>query len=541
MLDRLSVPRRSYDFEDYIDILRRNFRWIIGPAFAGIVISTVIAFMLEDTYESKALIRIVPQQISGEIVHSISSQDVTDRVQSMAQTILSRSTMTNLITTYGLYKDELKREPMEDVLTKMKESIKIVPVVPVGGVQTSRAFPAMQVQFSYRDRFLAMKVCSDVVSRFMSASSTDQLNGSLSAEQFLEDEFQNAKRTLDATDQKLQDYKVHHQGELPEQMQTNIASMSALEQRLASLTDNQTRNSEQRMMLETQLHTAKDRLAAIKTTTGTSVVRNQKSVELDKEIDTLQSDIASMKKRYTEDYPDLQAAEDRLTLLKHQREDIAKTPVTVNENSPESIMSSREKLDAQGQVEAIQTALNAAKVADSAFSRDIANTNAQLHGFEGRINESPSGEKEYLELERDREVAKVTFEKSQEKLQLAKDSLAMERQKQGETLELLDPASTPTTATAPKRTIYIPMGLAAGLVLGFILVAIREVRDTSLKNLKDARLYTQLSILGSIPLLENDVVVQRRKQVMWVGWATATILGLAIMGASVAHYFLTKT
>ncbi len=541
MLDRLSVPRRSYDFEDYIDILRRNFRWIIGPAFAGIVISTVVAFMLEDTYESKALIRIVPQQISGEIVHSISSQDVTDRVQSMAQTILSRSTMTNLITTYGLYKEELKREPMEDVLTKMKDSIKIVPVVPVGGVQTGRAFPAMQVQFSYRDRFLAMKVCSDVVSRFMSASSTDQLNGSLSAEQFLEDEFQNAKRTLDTTDQKLQDYKVHHQGELPEQMQTNIASMGALEQRLASLTDNQTRNSEQRMMLETQLHTAKDRLAAIKTTTGTSVVRNQKSVELDKEIDTLQSDIASMKKRYTEDYPDLQAAEDRLTLLKHQREDIAKTPVTVNENSPESIMSSREKLDAQGQVEAIQTALNASKVADSALSRDIANTNAQLRGFEGRINESPAGEKEYLELERDREVAKVTFEKAQEKLQLAKDSLAMERQKQGETLELLDPASTPTTATAPKRTIYIPMGLAAGLVLGFILVAIREVRDTSLKNLKDARLYTQLSILGSIPLLENDVVVQRRKQVMWVGWATATILGLAIMGASVAHYFLTKT
>ena len=71
MLDRLSVPRRSFDFEDYIDILRRNFRWIIGPAFAGIVISTVIAFLMEDTYESNALIRIVPQQISGDIVHSI--------------------------------------------------------------------------------------------------------------------------------------------------------------------------------------------------------------------------------------------------------------------------------------------------------------------------------------------------------------------------------------------------------------------------------------------------------------------------------------
>jgi uncharacterized protein involved in exopolysaccharide biosynthesis len=541
MLDRLSVPRRPFDFEDYIDILRRNFRWIIGPAFAGIVISTVIAFLLEDTYESKALIRIVPQQISGDIVRSISSQDVTDRVQSMAQTILSRSTMTNLINTYGLYKDDLKREPMEDVLTKMKEAIKIIPVIPVGNFQAGRSFPAMQVQFAYRDRFLAMKVCSDVVSRFMSASSTDQLNGANSAAIFLQDEFDNAKRTLDAADQKLQDYKVRNQGKLPDQMQTNIASMSALEQRLGSLSDNQTRNTEQRIMLETNLRSAQTRLAAAKANPGASIVRNQRAIELDREIEDLQSQIASMKDRYTDSYPDLQSAKDRLVVLKKQRDDVTKTSGTASENGPESMLSAKEKMDAQQQVDAIQAALNASKLADSSIARDMAAANGQLRELQARIQESPAGEKEYMDLERDREVAKTTFDTAQGKMQLAKDSLAMERQKQGETLELLDPASTPTTATAPKRGIYVPIGLAVGLLVGFLLVAIREVRDTSLKNLKDARLYTQLSILGSIPLLENDVVVQRRKQVMWVGWATATILGVAIMGASIAHYFLSKT
>jgi len=541
MLDRLSVPRRPFDFEDYIDILRRNVRWIIGPAFAGIVISTVVAFMMEDTYESKALIRIVPQQISGEVVHSISSQDVTDRVQSMAQTILSRSTLTNLITTYSLYKDDLKREPMEDVLTKMKEAIRITPAVAVGNLQAGAKIPAMQVQFSYHDRFVAMKVCADLVSKFMSASDQEALAGQISAETFLKDEFENAKRVLDAADQKLQDFKMRNQGKLPEQMQTNIASMSALEQRLSSLTDAQTRNSEQRLMLDTQLNSAKSRLAAVKATNSTSVVRNQKLMETEKEIEDLQSQIASMKDRYTDEYPELQSARDRLAVLKRQKEEANKSTTVTTDGGPESIASTHERMDAQQQVDAIQGAISAAKMADVATSHDIAAVNAQLRGFEGRIQESPAGEKEYAELERDREVAKLTFEKSQQKMQLAMDSLAMERQKQGETLELLDPASTPTTPTAPKRTVYVPVGLGAGLLLGFILVAIREVRDTSLKNLKDARLYTQLSILGSIPLLENDVVVQRRKQVMWVGWATGTLLGLAIMGASVAHYFLSKT
>lgn len=399
----------------------------------------------------------------------------------------------------------------------------------------------MAIQFSYRDRFVANKVCSDLVSRFMSASSQEALTSSVSAETFLQDEFDNAKRTLEAADQKLEEYKTRNAGKLPEEMQSNIASMSALEQRLSSLTDAQTRNSEQRMMYETELHSAKDRLASVKSINTSSIARNQKALETEKEIDKLQDDIEEMKNRYTDDYPALQTARERLALLKRERDEAPKASPAAAAADSGDPAATRERIDAQAHVESVQTALNALKMTDAAIARDIGQVNGQLRSFEGRIQESPANEKEYAELTRDHEIAKATFEKAQEKMQLAKDSLSMERQKQGETLELLDPASTPTTPSKPTRSVFIPVGLVAGLVIGFILVAVREVRDTSLKNLKDARLYTQLSILGSIPLLENDVVVQRRKQVMWVGWATATILGIAIMGVSVAHYFLSKT
>jgi uncharacterized protein involved in exopolysaccharide biosynthesis len=324
-------------------------------------------------------------------------------------------------------------------------------------------------------------------------------------------------------------------------MQNNMAQMTALEQRLSSLSDSATRSSERIMTFETQLHIAKDRLAAIKSTPTTSAVRNQKVVDIDKEVEDLQSQIASMKDRYTDNYPDLQSAKDRLAVLKRQRDEAMKGSSQSAEGGSESAVTARERLDAQGQVEAIQSAINAAKLEDAATSREIAATNAQLRGFQGRIAESPAGEKEYSELMRDRESARVQFEKAQENMAKAKQSLNLEQQKQGETLDLLDNANTPTSPTEPKRSLWIPLGVVGGLLVGIILVAIREVRDTSLKNLKDARLYTQLSILGSIPLLENDVVVQRRKQVMWVGWATATVLGIVIMAGSVAHYLLTRT
>ncbi len=172
MLDSLSVPRRAFDFEDYIDILRRNMRWLIAPTFAGLVVSTVVAYMMEDTYVSTALIRVDPQQISTDLVTSATSQDVADRISSMAQTILSRTTLTDLVTTYGLYKKDLKSEPMEDVIDKMHRSVSISPAG--GSAMGNKILPAMQVGFAYSDKYTAQKVCADLVSRFMSLSSRRQ-------------------------------------------------------------------------------------------------------------------------------------------------------------------------------------------------------------------------------------------------------------------------------------------------------------------------------------------------------------------------------
>src|SRR5690349_15365873 len=134
MLDRASVPRRALDFEDYVSILKRNFRWILGPLFAGLVISTVVAYLWPDTYVSQALIRIVPQQISTQVVPDITAQDITDRINGMAQTIESHNTLATIITSFNLYPKELKRAPLEDVLSKMKKDIKIKPVEGVTNV-----------------------------------------------------------------------------------------------------------------------------------------------------------------------------------------------------------------------------------------------------------------------------------------------------------------------------------------------------------------------------------------------------------------------
>jgi polysaccharide chain length determinant protein (PEP-CTERM system associated) len=540
MLERLSVPRRALDFEDYVDILRRNVRWIIGPVFAGLVISTVVAFLMEDTFVSKALIRIVPQQISTDIIQNVSSQDVADRINGMAQSILSRNTLTTLITAHGLYKKEIASEPMEDVVNKMRDAIKIRPTA--GVAVTGKTMPAMEVSFSYRDRLAAKAVCDDLVSRFMGQSTQDTLDTQLQANQFLNDEFERAKHDLDVLEQKLSDFRQRNAGRLPEEMQLNISQMNALEGRLSGLNEAAARNNEQRMMLETALHTAKDRLASIRATSPELVAHSQKVKELDRKIEEVQDKIASMKDRYTDDYPDLQAARDELALLQRQREEATKEKVNQAKDDTVALDTSgvtRERMDAQAAIQQLQTQLKANSLEGQQINGQMASVSNALKVYQGRVEEVPAGEKEYADLLRDRDLAKQTYSELQAKREKSSVSMDLERRKQGESLEVLDQASLPDTPTAPKRQLIIPIGAVIGLIAGVIIVAVREVKDTSLKNLKDARLYTQLSILGSIPLLENDLVVQRRKQIMWVGWATATLAGLAIVAGSVAHYYMT--
>ncbi|MBV9781638.1 MAG: hypothetical protein JOY62_16870 [Acidobacteriaceae bacterium] len=541
MLEQLSVPRRPPDFEDYVDILRRNRRWILAPAFFGLVISTVVAYLIDDTYVSKALIRLVPQQINEALVQTATSQQLADHINAMAETIESRNTLSNLINTYGLYKKELKSEPLEDVINQMRTTdIKIQPTSGVTNV-TGKNLPAMQVSFSYRDRNLAQKVCADLVSRFMNEHTVDRMTNERATNEFLNDEFERSKRELDTLEQKLTDFRKRNAGHLPEQMQMNLSEMNALEQRATTLNEAGSRNNEQRMLLESDLRIAKDRLASIKDVPPQAQARNEHLLQLDRQIQALETNIADLKDRYTEDYPDLQSARAQLAVLKRQREDAAKQEKTQKaETAVENPITMRERQDAQAAIEMLQTQLKANAVEGQQISKELQSVNASLRNYQGRVEGSPVGDQEYSELIRDRDLAKQKYQELEAKRQKSAISMDMESHQQGETLEVLDPASLPTTPTAPKRALIIPIGAVVGLLLGIVIVAIREIKDTSLKNLKDARLYTNLSILGSVPLLLNEAIVRRRKRISWLGWTAATLAGLLIMAGSVARYYLYK-
>jgi hypothetical protein len=154
-----------------------------------------------------------------------------------------------------------------------------------------------------------------------------------------------------------------------------------------------------------------------------------------------------------------------------------------------------------------------------------------------RIEASPIGERDYAQLSRDYQLAKQQYEDLMTKSSQSSMATDLEVRKQGELLEVLEQASLPQTPSEPNRWLVIAVGTAMGVGAGFLMAGAREVKDTSLKTLKDVRAYTGLPVLGSVPLVENDLLVQRKRRLAWVAWSSASIVGFLLMLGSVYYYY----
>lgn len=556
----VSVSRRSLDVEDFIDIVRRHKGWIFGPFLFTLVVSVVGVYMWPDSYTSSAIVRIVPQQVPEQMVQAAVNQAMDQRLNSMAQTILSRSVLTNIINTFGLYPKQRAQQPIEDLVEEMKVSkIKITPVATMTSNGEHRGVPAFSVSFSYENRYQAQKVVGDLVSRFIDESIRNRSTATYATTQFLKDQMEQAKKELDDIELKLQAFQTANNGRLPDQMDANIRQLQTLQAQVGYLGSQISRANQDKLQMESQIQILKDSRASVakeqpmEQQTLAFIQKNEKLAEAERDVKNMQTRLDLLLERYSDTYPDVQTVRGQLKVAKQIRDDLLKedaakkTEATASNDkaaAPAKVATNpaqvRELRDIDNRIRTVEAAIEAKDMEAAGYSKQMTQVNEAIKMYARRVETVPAGAREYGDLLREKEIAREKYIKLDENLQKAQIAQDMEGRKQGETLELLDPASLPLNPTEPKRPMIIGMGAGVGLMLGILIAGALEMKDTSLKNLKDVRAYTQMAILGSIPLLENDFVVRRRKRLAWLGWTTASLAAVIIMSGSVVYYYVTK-
>jgi uncharacterized protein involved in exopolysaccharide biosynthesis len=544
------------DVEDYIDVLRRHKSWIFGPAFAAVVVATVVAFLWPDTYLSTGVVRVVPPKVPDWYIKNNVNGDISGRFNAMLQGVLNKQHLQAIITEFDLYKKELKSMPMEDVFESMRN--KDITINPLntsgqGSVPGKPALPAFQIGFKYRDRRVAQKVAQKIMADLINENQKEVTQSTNITTEFLQTKRDEAKKVLDEIEGRLSDFRSRNLDKLPEDQQRNMNQLMALQTQIMNLNTSMSRVNQDKLVYESRLRVLKDQLSQLKDpstteqpTAAAQVQKSEKLAEKDREITFYENQLSAFRERYKDTHPDVQATASKLATAKRQREEIAKAEISTKPADAAPVAKApnpelqRQQRDLDAGVKQVEGVLSAKDLEMEDYRKQVSQLNAEIANVRARSASMPVGIKEYEALTRDRDMAKKEYEEREKNASNSQIATDVYHNNQGETLEQIEIASLPETPTEPKRPVIILAGLGIGLILGLFFAGAREVKDSSLKNLKDVRAYTQLPILGSIPLLENDLIVRRRRRLAWLAWATACLVGVIVMTSSVAYYYATR-
>jgi len=513
----------------YGEIIKRRLPLGLLIGLTMLVLTVALAFGLPTIYRSRSVILIEAQEIPQDFVRSLVTSFADQRMQIIAQRVLTNSNLTSIIQKYDLYADERKTEPLERVIEQMRSDISMEPisadVVDPKQGKAVKATIAFELAYVNQAPELAQRVANEIASLFLNENLKQRSEASADTLGFLETEAEKLRGNVAALERKLAEFKKSHVQSLPELQGLNLELMNRTETQLAQLDTQLQSLMQQRVYLESELAQQKpntvlvsetgqrilspaDRLKVLESeftplaarygANHPDILGKRKEIEslraevgglvdggeLALKLQKSQSDFAVMRKRYSESHPDVKRLAREVESLQQQ--------LSVVEGN--SKLTSRATPDNPAYIQ-LQARLSATNSDIASLRSQQSVLRAKLGTLEGRITGSPEVEREYKMLTRDYDTAQAKYQEILAKKQEAELASNLESMQRGERFTMIEPPVIPEEPSSPNR-------LAIGL-LGVMVALAGSIGGGAIAEALDDRLYGRegvSQILGVPPL-----------------------------------------
>ena len=477
------LGHRKLSTEDYLTILKKRAWIVILPAIVFAIVGVGLTLFVQPEYVSQTLVLIEQQKVPDSYVKSVVSEDLNARLASMQEQILSRSRLQPIIERFNLY----PTMGMDARIDRVRKDITIKPIE--SQIARTGGLPGFFISFKAGDAHTAQQVCTEITSLFVSENLHAREQSAEGTTEFLKQQLADAKRSLDEQDAKLATFQRTYAGKLPGEESGNMGMLTTLNTQLDAATQALARMEQDKTYGETMLASQTSNLPSVDTQRAQPQAQQA-------ELSALLSQEGELSSRYTDDYPDVVSVRRK---IKELRAEMAKAPTTApapaanvpNRAEPASIVSMRAQLRGLDQSIAQKR-------------RDQMNIQSQLRQYQDRISSSPAVQAEYKQITRDYQTAQAFYDDLLQKMNQSKMATDLERRQQGEQFKLMDEANLPDGPSFPKRSAFLGGGFSAGVLLGLLIVAWIEYRDTAVRSERDIWAFTKLPTLGQISLTSDS-------------------------------------
>jgi polysaccharide chain length determinant protein (PEP-CTERM system associated) len=416
-------------------------------------------------------------------VKPVDTSDITQRLASMQQQILSRSRLEPIIRQFGLYPKDISRKPMEELVAKLQKAIEVTPILPMAETRTSN-LPGFYVNVTLDNPRTAQGVCTTITSMFIEENLHDRQQHSEDTTQFLVQQLSDAKAKLDDQDAKLAAFQSRNLNTLPDEEKTNLNLLTGLTSQLDAATQALARAQQDKSFAESMLT---QQVAAWEASQGGAAPET-----MQQQLSSMQTDLAKLEARYTEDHPDVIKAKNDIAALKKKMADSETQMV------PDSDKNLKPAVEPQ-QIAQLRAQIHTYDQVISERSHEQDQIKQQIKVLQDRIQSSPAIEQQYKGLTRDYQTALDFYNDLLKKRDQSAMASDLERRQEGEQFRVLDPANLPDKPSFPNRPLFVAGGFAGGLALGFGLAFVLEMRDSSLRTERDVEFSLQMPVLALIP------------------------------------------
>jgi tetratricopeptide (TPR) repeat protein len=472
---------------------KRYWKWIAASGVLCAILGVGWVYFFPPQYVSKATVRFLPPQVAGRFVNPNFSMEVGQRMFALSQLLGSRLTAGRMIEAYSLYPERRRFQTVEDLTKKFSGDLQVVQVGNAAA-DDRRAVPTLQISFAYPDAEKSQKVVQKLVEQVYEENSKYRGDQSLGTTEFLEEQLNAAEERVLETEQRL--------GEIQDaigltvsqtKLGQNTSRSYVIDSRLRDLRHDRRQQEERKSTKKAEWEQLELLHRRIETRPVEFYIPEYEGMQhywhLRDKVSAAKTRLERLKERFNPSMPDVVSAEN----------DVRETELEVERFHKERGVRLRNR-----DLEANAAKIALAKLELQALDKEAIEQmkeESELRTEAQKLREqqgSPAGQEvELLVAKREYDSAKEQHGQLFKKHEESRAASEMERRGQGESVEMLEPASLPGEAERPTWSMRIAIAGALGLTLSTIWCLFLALRDPKVLHESHVENWSGLPVLAN--------------------------------------------
>ncbi|MGH9798224.1 MAG: GumC family protein, partial [Candidatus Polarisedimenticolia bacterium] len=453
-----------------LEVWRRR-RWLALLGFAVILVPALsLAAFLPDIYRATATVVVEGTPVPESFVRpSVATGEVETRLKMIGEEVLSRGRLNALIDRLDLYPRLRGRLSPEGLAQRMRRDVELE----LRGARESwgrSATIAFALSYRGRDPGTVARAANALASLYVEENLRMRERQAGRTAEFLKNELEAMKLKLMEQEGRISGFKSQHAGELPQQVEANLAALGRLNSQLQLNSERQLRALERR-----------DRLLGLTEGAG-GRSEDGDPVDPAARLARLKQELAALRTRFGPRYPDVLRLQAEIALMERRLGE----PAALEEGRA---AGSGGPADRRGVASApparppsrnVDAELASLREEEERLRRGLA-------AYEQRVDNAPRRQHEFQALSRDYETTRELYDSLLKKYEEALLAASMEHGRTAEQFRILDEAVPPREPAGPNRLWLAAVGLLLSFGAAAGVLALAEQLDTSFHSVEELR------------------------------------------------------